>query len=691
MKRISKNTLLVALSACILLPFSSALMAEEAADGPDKTKWVCKLCAISNGWFGDWELGLIYVDDPTPRFADYRGLSDDGIYFAGDGDTSYRNEQGYYFDFYGRNLGLSSRRLEMRGGKQGSYELRAKYQEIPRYLGNGTVTPYQGVGTDTLILPDDWANSMAPTRLKSKRKILGGGLTVKMGSNWKVFADAERQKRSGTQAFGGATFPFNGAWFPAPLNNTTKLFNVGLQYADRRGQARLEYMGSKFDNDYQSVTWDNPFALGFGDDVAQSALAPDNKFHQISLAGSFRFSSRVRLSGKVLTGKAKQNEPFLPYSTNPKYDDLALPRDSLNGKLDTTMYNLSGRLYIMLADRLDLTAKYKKNKRKNKTPVDIYTPVLLDVFESDPRTNRPYSYDRSQLVVDLRYRPTYKIRLNAGYKWNDLKRTYQEVRKTTENSYWGQFQLTPWAWLDTRLKLEILDRDSGMHEQQGNYDRAEHPLMRKYNMADRDRTRTTLEFGLTPLDRLAVNISYYTTRDDYNNSVIGLTDGKESSVNLDLNYAWSEKANFYGFVTKDRIKSTLSGAPRVTAVPWTSNTRDKILTWGAGVSGRINEKMTYGFDYIWSDSKGDILTDTGADDDPFPTLKTKLRNARVYLNYKLSERWGLGLDYYNEKYDTDDWYIDGLGPTDINSVLTMGDLSPDYSVNVLRLQATLKY
>ncbi len=72
---------------------------EEAADGPDKTKWVCKLCAISNGWFGDWELGLIYVDDPTPRFADYRGLSDDGIYFAGDGDTSYRNEQGYYFDF----------------------------------------------------------------------------------------------------------------------------------------------------------------------------------------------------------------------------------------------------------------------------------------------------------------------------------------------------------------------------------------------------------------------------------------------------------------------------------------------------------------------------------------------------------------------------------------------------------------
>ncbi len=355
------------------------------------------------------------------------------------------------------------------------------------------------------------------------------------------------------------------------------------------------------------------------------------------------------------------------------------------------MYNLSGRLYIMLADRLDLTAKYKKNKRKNKTPVDVYTPVLLDVFESDPRTNRPYSYDRSQLMIDLRYRPTYTIRFNAGYKWNDLKRTYQEVRKTTENSYWGQFQLTPWTWLDTRIKLEILDRDSGIHEQQGNYDRAEHPLMRKYNMADRDRTRATLEFGITPLERLAINLSYYTTNDDYDDSEIGLTDGKESSVNLDLNYAWNEKANFYGFVTRDRIKSTLSGAPRPTAIPWISNTRDKILTWGAGVSGRINEKMTYGFDYIWSDSKGDILTETVADDDPFPTLKTKLRNARVYLNYKLSERWGLGLDYYNEKYDTDDWYIDGLGPTDINSILTMGDESPDYSVNVLRLQATLKY
>ena len=59
------------------------------------------------------------------------------------------------------------------------------------------------------------------------------------------------------------------------------------------------------------------------------------------------------------------------------------------------MFNLSGRLYARLADRLDLTAQYKVRERDNRTPVDIYTPILLEVFPSDPRSNRPYSYDYS--------------------------------------------------------------------------------------------------------------------------------------------------------------------------------------------------------------------------------------------------------------------------------------------------------
>jgi len=72
-------------------------------------------------------------------------------------------------------------------------------------------------------------------------------------------------------------------------------------------------------------------------------------------------------------------------------------------------------------------------------------------------------------------------------------------------------------------------------------------------------------------------------------------------------------------------------------------------------------------------------------------LTTTLRQARIFLNYQVSERWGLGLDAYNEQYDSDDWYVDGIGPLDIDGILNMGEISPDYDVNVVRLLATLNF
>jgi len=692
MKHRSTHSLLATLAACLLPVLGGSLLAEEAATPPDTSKWVCKLCPISGGWMGEWDLGLIYVNDPTPRFADYRGLIDDGFYLEASGDSSYRDDSGYYFDFIGRNLGIRSRDLDMRGGMQGTWEVRAKYQEIPRYLGYGTVTPYTGVGTDTLTLPDDWKTQpMESASLKSRRKTYGGGFTLKFGGAWNWQADYERQDKSGTKAFGGGVFAINGAWFPAPLDYKTDVFNTALEFNSKRGQARLEYIVSDFNNDNLSVTWDNPFATGWGDEVSRSALEPDNKFQQLSLAGAFRFSKRFRFSGKAYIGKIKQDVPFLPYSISPEYENRELPRDSLDGKLETSMYNLSGRFYIVLADRLDLTAAYKADKRDNKTPVDMYSPVMLEVWPAGPRSNRPYEYDRSQGKAELRWRPTYTTRLNAGFKRETLKRTYQEIRKSDEDSYWGEFQFAPWAWLDARLKYERLDRDTSVHEQQGNYDRAENPLMRKFNMADRERDRGTAQIDLFPIENLGINISYYITDDDYDDSVIGLTKAKETSINFDVNYAFSKAAVVYGFYTQDKIKSQLSGTPSLNVTPWDGFTDDKIKTWGLGINGQISKKWTYGVDYISSRSDGDILVDNGADDAPFPVLKTKLTNLRGYLKYKMNDRWGLGFDAFREEYDTADWFVDGYGPLDINGLLTLGDESPDYDVWVLRLMATLTF
>jgi MtrB/PioB family decaheme-associated outer membrane protein len=694
MKRHTKYQLLLAVSTSMLLPFSTTGLANEAVDTPDTSNWVCKLCLISNGWKSNWDFGLIYVDDPTPKFADYRGLSDDGAYIEASGNSRYLDDKGHYIDLYGRNLGLDSRQLEMRGGKQGRFELRLNYSEVPRYLGHGTVTPYEGVGTDNLVLPQGASSDVStwsPALLESKRKTADAGFIVKMGRSWSLDADYERQKRDGTRSFAGGTFAINGALFPAPVDYTTNIFRTGLEYAGKRGQVRLDFINSDFDNGFSSVTWDNYLAIGFGDDVSRSALEPDNSFQQVSLAGAYRISRRFRVSGKANIGSMEQNVAFLPYSINPAYADKELPRSSLNGKLETSMINLAGRAYIVLSDKLDLTAQYKVNERDNKTPVDVYTPILVEVFETGPRSNRPYSYDRSQGKAELRWRPRYNWRLNAGLKRDTLERTYQDVEKNVEDSYWGEMQFTSWTWLDTRLKYEILSRDSKGFAEQGNYGRAENPLMRKFNMIDRDRDRLTLEFDLFPSERFDLALSMYTTDDEYDESILGLTESEESSINLNFNFVVNELTNIYAYVSSNDIEAKMSGAASAGGIPWNAVTEDEILTWGIGIAGQFKEKFSYGVDYVSSDSDGRIHTDTGAGEAPFPVMTTSLQNLRAYLKYQINDNWGLALDAYNENYDSSDWHVDNLGPLDINGILSMGELSPDYDVNVVRLMATLTF
>ena len=67
MKHRSTHSVLAIIGACMVPLLTSPLAAEEVADAPDTSKWVCKLCPISNGWFGDWDLGLIYVVNVMPE------------------------------------------------------------------------------------------------------------------------------------------------------------------------------------------------------------------------------------------------------------------------------------------------------------------------------------------------------------------------------------------------------------------------------------------------------------------------------------------------------------------------------------------------------------------------------------------------------------------------------------------------
>ena len=166
---------------------------------------------------------------------------------------------------------------------------------------------------------------------------------------------------------------------------------------------------------------------------------------------------------------------------------------------------------------------------------------------------------------------------------------------------------------------------------------------------------------------------------------------KESSFSLDFGYSVKTNLSLHAFFNLDNYDSDISGAEFADATPWMAKTKDHFTTWGFGLSGKLSDRLDIRIDYVSSNSRGRIGTDSGAGEAPFPDLSTHLRNANISLNYQTGGKWGLVLQAEYENYDSSDWQIDGLGNDGISAILTLGPVSPKYSVTVLRLLANYSF
>jgi len=688
--------------AILLLSVVNAY-ATESASKVETSDWLCNFCTYPYGWFGSLDIGPGYASDADLKFADYRGINDEGGFISAYGDIHYRHEDGRYLDFYARDLGTDARQLEARGGRSGRYQIRVAYREIRKYRGYGTQTIHQGTGGNNLILPQNWVTarttagmsalsaSLSPVALDTTRKIFDAGLSFKITGKWRYDMDFQHTEKKGTRPFGAGVFTIQSSHFPAPVDFTTNRVDMGLDYAGKRSRLRFGFNSSAFNNDHTSITWENPFSPVGNTGVLRAALEPDNTFYQFNLTGSFRSTHKLRFSGRAAISRAKQNEAFLPYSSNPDFDDLTLPRTSLGGKIDTSTLNLAAGLAARVSRSLGFNLRLKVDERDNKTPVDIYTPVITDLDQRPDTPNRPYSFKRNQYSAELSWRARPFVSLRAGLKQKDYQRALQSVRETEELTWWGEANINHWAAAQLRFRIETSERDISPYLQVSDPGLQENVLMRKFNLADRQRERVIIELDLSPVDLLSIGLSYFISQDSYERSVLGSLQSDEESFSLDLGFVVSPNVNLNAFVTLDDFDSEIHGLAGIGQRPWVARTEDSFTSFGISMNGKLNEKFSLAFILVSAVSTGRINTDSGAGEAPFPSLKTDLLNARVSLGYQANRRWGWTLYAEHEDYDSADWQIDGLDNDGISAILTLGEVSPDYSITIVRLVANYSF
>jgi MtrB/PioB family decaheme-associated outer membrane protein len=699
-KLIRKIGMLLPLAA--LPVWVSYAAAEEASVTVDTSKWTCGYCPFEEGFSGEVEAGGGHVSDDSSKFGEYNGLNESGAFLLGNARLRYRDEDADFVDLTARDIGLDSRYLRIEGGRQGKYQLFLEYDQISHALSDSATTPYRGNGGDSLTLPAGWVRSgstagmtalpasLRGVDLETERKRLGVGLTLIPRSNWESRVSFRRETREGRKATAGA-FLFSSAQLVEPVDYVTDEVDVSLAWSDGKWQAGLAYYGSFFDNDDESLRWQNAYTpVVVGADAGERALPPDNRFHQLLLSGGYQLSDSTRANANIAIGRMEQDEDILPATLNGSLGVPALPRKSLNARVDTV--NAHVRLISSLTDRLRLNASFNYNDRDNDTPSDMYGWVTTDAFVAVPRRNLPYSFTQSEFKLDADYRLDMRRKLSVGYEYDRRERTHQEVDETREQTVWGRATVRALKNIDLTFKLGHSDRDGSSYRPVNEIDPPQNPLMRKFNMADRTRNFGRLRAALVALERLSLGLAAEYAADDYDESEIGLLDSRETSFSADASMMVSDKTNLSFFAAVQRTKTRQAGSQTFSTPDWRATNDDRVNSYGIAVSHDIlADRLSVGADFTVMRGTGEIDVDSGAPDSSFPDLRTDLDSVRLYADYRLKKNTSLHLGYWYEHYDTDDWAIDNVDPDTTANVLAFGEDLDDYDVHTVTLSLRYRF
>lgn len=433
------------------------------------------------------ELGAAYNDGDSYKFGEFTGLEEQGAYAIGNFNVRKRYGDRDYLNAYGYNLGLDSRQLGAEYGAQGRYWLKGSYDQLTRYQYDDTQFIHSGLGGNSLTLAPPCGGFTQPNNaagvaivdpclqtygIKQKRKDYGlsGGLFS--GRNWKFSVDYRETKQDGDRIQGAVMGNSGGnprsAILPYDRESKTQQVEARAEWMTKKAQANISFWYSKFDPNSDSRSWQNPYANAWGATCAAPpggagcafptgfgsvGLMPANDFWQLQGTGAWNFNPKNRVTGTLSYSVMKQDDAFQPYTINSLLSvPTALPRGSLDGKIENTLLDLSWITRPMA--KLSVKLNYHYVKHDNKTPEDWYSYVGGDTTDQTaipPGTNPNTINDgrirknlapgttENKVKVDGDYRLARGLSVRGWYQYQkiDYEVASEELRSDTNNNEVG--------------------------------------------------------------------------------------------------------------------------------------------------------------------------------------------------------------------------------------------------------------
>lgn len=673
------------IGAVCLLAFGLSVSLAAHAQDVDTSEWVCEFCPFDAGLRADVTVGASTASDDSAYIGDASGYDEDGAYANVDGDGSYASDR-HRLKWRVEDLGLDSRYAELRGGRQGTFDYNLSYRQLPRHQYFTSDTIFLQSSADTLSLPAGWVNApltsgftalatnLVRRNVESERRTMELAGKYLPSSRITLSASYRREERDGVKIYGGSSFT-QSSLLAGPFDHVTDIGEFGIRYAGDNSFIALQYYLSEFDNSTSGLTWETPFTPAPGAEFAALARAPDNDFQQLSLSGNYRFSRHPTvIAYSLAAGSMSQDSPFLPYTTNAGLVAGPLPRGNLDGDVDTTNFAVSLTSRVIENARLKMTYRY--DERDNQTAQDAWNRVIADTFVSnESETNIPYSFERSAFSLSGEYRLLDTVRISGGYDRKTVDRDFQEVAEQTEDSGWGRVRWRPNEHLQITARGGASERDVDAYNETFAATLGQNPLMRKYNLAYRYRRFGELTATASlPETPVSVTVKGMYAEDEYTQSLLGLLDGEDLQLAADLSWMLSEDMSVYLSGGYQNMKSEQAGSEQFALPDWRAFNSDDFYTFGAGFHAReIADGFDLQLDYMRSDGNSEIeLVTAATGPSTFPDLESTLDYVRARITWRRSERMHFDVNLRYQRFEAEDWALEGVGPATIPSVLTLG-------------------
>jgi MtrB/PioB family decaheme-associated outer membrane protein len=687
------------------------------------------------------------TDGDAARYERFRDLRSGATTFFEMGKTTNR----YQLTALAANVGYHDQRYEL-GYTNAKSSFSFLWDSIPTNFSYLTSTPWTHAGNGVLTLDDNaqkaveaktavgvpcapgappaaCANPAAAALALANRSIYVGlakpfDMQMRRDAAGVEFTHALNQalglnlgftstKKSGTQPW-AASFAFNNYNEVAlPLDNRTNDVNAGMEWANKKGMIRVSYEGSNFNNNIQSLTWDNPirftdfnngllpplgpydpsgYSNGNGPARGQMALAPSNTMYAFGVTGLYKMPGHTSVNGIVRMIDMSSNEALLPWSTNSSintpsviaaFPHLAhLPRDTAEAKVKglNAMFNLNSRPTKMLA----LQARYRYNKHDNQTP---HFPAEEYVrFDSVPEetggeteqfdvTNNTFDATATLSAMAMAFR--------VGYGYDSFDRTGRSFANMTDNRFRFSVDTLSTRYLTLRAGYDYLQRRGDGFSESAIEDGGAQPGLRFYDEADRNSHRTHLIATVTPTDAVSLSFTMGTGREEYlgDGHEFGLLSADVDDYTVALDFAPSERIGFGASFGRNEF-SSLQKARNANPPPdptWTDPLRD----WTLDNVEKVNSATVYmdvmklakdgnlrvSYDYNDSDNKygfgGPRIASLTAANTfvPLPAITNEWQRFTVDYKVFLANHFGIGVSYWYEDFAVRDFNtIDTNGP-----------------------------